>query len=274
LTLPNSQFPLLDLYMGLRLEADLAALNPGRVAVVESPRRLKKELSYGYLHALWWVWMTDGRSAVSVPPGAEGAVRAVVSDTRSPDDMLAPGLAARLAAPVDRALIAHGLDATDRTIHAVRFACNAALLHRHRCAECRRITDESVPPAEGLSLPTHCFPDGIVYAVVADGHVASIAHAHRSHLMEDRVADLGVETAPAYRRRGYARTAVCAVVQHITSGGGEAIYGTGPGNAASIATARSVGFAPYFRALVLSSPAPSAEHQPPPVPRATGASDP
>ena len=76
--------------------------------------------------------------------------------------------------------------------------------------------------------------------------------------MENEVADLGVETAPACRRRGYAKTAVSAVVAHITERGGEARYGCSPDNHASIATARSAGFAPYGTALTLSAPRPDA----------------
>ena len=92
----------------------------------------------------------------------------------------------------------------------------------HATGETRRLTDESIPPAEGLKLPTHCFPDGIVYGVIADGVVASVAFAHRIAVMEDRVAHLGVGTSRAYRRRGYAKTAVSAVVEHVAREGGEA----------------------------------------------------
>ena len=74
--------------------------------------------------------------------------------------------------------------------------------------------------------------------------------------MEDRIADLGVGTAPGYRRRGYAKTAVAAVVDHITRAGGEALYKCAPANLASAATARSVGFLPYGRGLVLSAKGP------------------
>ena len=263
---PNLQFPLLDRYMGLRMEVDFAALRPGKTAVVESSRRLKKELSYGYVHALWWIWLADGRSAVSVPPGSADAVRDLVGDIESVDQLQDPGLPDRLKQPVDAALVEQGLDPTDRSIRGIGFACNGALLRRHFCGDCRQLYDGSIPAADGLSLPTHCFTDGIVYAVVADGVAASIAYPHRSHLMADRVADLGIETAPAYRERGYAKAVVSAAVHHITRVGGEALYGTSPDNAASVATARSVGFVPYTTRFILSSPSPEAEHQLSPQP--------
>ncbi len=250
--------------MGLRMEADFASVRPGATTVVESSRRLKKELSYGYVHALWWVWLSDGRSVIGVPPGAGNAVRETVGEVTSQDSLADPDLADRLAPPVNEALKMHGLTPIDRTILGLSFACNEKCVRQHHHGDCRQLSDESIPAAEGLSLPTHCFPNGIVYAVVVDGEAASIAYAHRSHLMAGRIADLGIETAPAHRRRGYAKTTVSAVTAHITDRGGEAKYGTSPGNAASIATARSVGYVPYANSLILSAPGSDADHLPPP----------
>ena len=252
-------FPLVDQYMGMRMEVDFAALRPGRVTVVESPRRLRREQSYGFIHALWWIWLTDGRSTASVPPGAGETVRKVLQNARCSEQLFDPELAEQLKRPVNDALRKAGLQETDRVLSDVCFACNASLLRRHRHGHCRRLVDKSVPSADGLGLPTHCFPDGIVYGIIADGTVASVAFAHRSGTMEDQIADLGVETAPAYRKRGYAKSVVSAVVEHITCAGGEARYACRPDNQASISTACSVGFVPYGKSLVLSAPAPGLE---------------
>ena len=248
-------FPLVDQYMGIRIDIDLSTLGVERVEVVESPRRLRKEGSYGFIHALWWVWLEDGRSAMSVPPGAGEAVDKILSNARCSKQLLEPDIAKQLKVPVNDSLRKAGLKEVDRVLRDVCFACNASLLRRHIHGGCQHLVDESIPPAEGLGLPTHCSPDGIVYGVVTDGAVVSVAFAHRSGVMEDKIADLGVETASAYRRRGYAQTVVSVVVEHITRAGGEARYGCLPDNQASIATARSVGFVPYGTSLVLSAPA-------------------
>jgi predicted GNAT family acetyltransferase len=107
-----------------------------------------------------------------------------------------------------------------------------------------------------LRLPTECFPDRPVYGVVADGRVVSVAWAHRTGVMEAEIAYVGIATAPAHRRRGYAATALSALVEDFTVAGGEAYYCCDPDNAASIATARSVGFAPYATSLILDAPPP------------------
>ena len=256
-----AQFLLVDTFHGVRMGVDLSGLRPGSVTVVESPRRLQREKGYGYIRALWWLWLEDGRSAVSVPPGAGRAVqqiaeniRGIGRNIRAPERILDPALAEQLTQPVNMALRAAGLGEVDRVLPDLCFACGASLLRRYSLGDCRRLTDDSIPPADGLELPVHCFPDGVAYGVVADGKVVSVASSHRTGVMEYLVADAGVETALAYRRRGCAKTAVSALVGHFTQAGGEARYGCSPGNLASIATARSVGFVPYGTSLVLSAP--------------------
>jgi hypothetical protein len=249
-----SRFLLVDRYVGTSMDVDFSALLPGHVEVVESSRRLRREQSYGFIHAMRWIWLADGRSAASVPPGAGSMVSEILENVHEQNRILDSDLAGQLRGPIDDALHSAGLKKTDRMLWALIFACNASLLCRHGHGDCRRLTDESIPPAEGLRLPDHCFPDGIVYGVVVDARVVSIAFAHRSGIMEDQVVDVGVETAPAYRRRGYAKTVVSAVVEHIAQVGGEARYACSPENHVSAATARSAGFVPYGVGLALCAP--------------------
>ena len=247
-------FALMDKYLGTRMDCDLAALRRGETHVVETHRRLRREKGYGYERVLWWIWLENGRSAISVPPGAGREVRRIAKGVTR-EQLFEAALAEQLKAAASPALEMAGLGEIDRVLADVHFVCDGHLLRRHRCGDCRRLLDESISPAEGLKLPTHCFPDGIAYGVVADGAVASIAFAHRTGLMEDMIAHVGVETAPPYRRRGYAKTVVSAVVEHMTSKGGQAVYACRPDSLPSIATARSVGFVPYAKSLVLSTPA-------------------
>ena len=207
-------FSLIDEYMGIRLDVDLAAVKPGHVEVVESRRRLQLEQSYGFIHALWWVRLDDGRSVVSVPPGTgEAVARILPKHVESDQQLFDPQVADRLEGPVNDALRKACLKKVERVLQEVLFACDASRLRVHGFGDCRRLTDESIPATEGLSLPTHCFPDGIAYGVVVDGEVVSIAFAHHTCVMEETVADLGVTTAPPHRRRRYAKTAVSAVVE-------------------------------------------------------------
>lgn len=63
---PTGRFPLVDRYVGQRLGVDLGSVAPGSVRVVESARRLQREQSYGFVHALWWVHLVDDRAVASV----------------------------------------------------------------------------------------------------------------------------------------------------------------------------------------------------------------
>lgn len=248
-----SRLPLVDRYIGVRLDADVKALVPGEPVAVESNRRLRPEQSFGYVHALWGIWFEDGRIVVSVPPGARDGVVEVLSDVQMADDRFDQAWLQRLKVPVDAALRRAGLSAIRNAWNTVCFACDATSLRSHSCGDCRRLYDESIPPVEGLCLPTHCFPDGIVHGVVEQGCVVAVAYAHRSGLMEDQIVDIGVETAEPYRRRGYAKTVVSAVTARITRSEGEGVYVCGASNQASIATARSAGYELYGQGIVLAT---------------------
>jgi ribosomal protein S18 acetylase RimI-like enzyme len=248
------RFALVDQFHGIRLDVDLDGMEAGQLLVVESERRLRREESYGYLHALWWLRLADGRSAVSVVPGAGEAVRHVAEAMGCEEALMGDALAAAVTGPVSAALRAAGVAEVSRVLHDLVFACDATALRLHECPALRRLVDDSVPAAPGISLPTQCFPRGIAYGVVEAGHVVSVAYGHRTGTMEDRVVDLGVETAPEHRRKGYAQACVSAVAAHVIDRGGQARYGCSPANTASIATARSVGFAEYGQSLILSAP--------------------
>ena len=247
-------FPLIEAYFSTLLGCHLTALRPGVTRVHPSRRRLLREESYSFRQPLWWLWLADGRSLVSVMPGAEQAVASLVAGVGAADMLLQPTLGAQLCKVLDPLLRARRLPATDRAQPQLLLACNAATLRRHPHTQLRQLTDTTVPPAADLSLPTHCFPDGLVYGIVAGGRVVSVAYAHHTGLMEDRVADLGIETAAAHRRRGYARAAVSAVAAAMIDRGGEAVYSLSPDNAASLATARSAGFVPFASGLYLGAP--------------------
>lgn len=247
-------FPMVEQFLSLCLACQLSTVLPEGLTVVETSLRLQREASYGYVRVLWWLRLADGRSVLSVPPDTATLLRPLIEQLGDPLQLSEEEAYHQLGEPVSKGIARLGLPAVNRAFTDRTFACHAALLQRHHCGDCRRLINDSIPPAEGLRLPDHCFPDGIVYGVIADGQVASVAYAHRTELMEDRVADLGVETAPAYRRRGYAKTAVSAVVEEMTRRGGEALYCCREDNHASIATAKSVGFVPLGASLTLAAP--------------------
>ena len=251
------RFCLIDEYLGTRLDIDVSTLKPGEYAVTETTRRLRCEQSYGFVHALYGIWFTDGRVAVSVAPGARSGVIDLLA-RKQPDswNTFDQDWLDSLAACVNHARLEAGLPPSRGASEGRLFACKGTLVRRCNHGDCRRLRDESIPAADGLRLPTHCFPNGVVYGVVEDGHIVSVAYAHHTGRMEDQVADLAVETAAPYRKRGYAKRVVSAVTVHMTSSGGEAVYTCRRSNQASIATVSSVGYELYGRIIDVAAPAP------------------
>jgi len=244
-------FHIIDQQLSLRLHCDIAAIVPGRVTVVETPLRLVAEHYFSYVRALWWMWFADGRSVVSVPPGAERAIARLVSDIADEHGMHDPTLIAALRETIDRLLGAEDTSATYEVARDVCFACSANLLQWQATGDCRRITDVNLPHAEGLWWPALCINESVAYGIYADDRVVTIAYAHKSAIMPKQVADIAVCTAEPYRRHGYARSAVAALVEHFTCTGGEARYTCDIDNGLSIATARSVGFVEYGTSLLM-----------------------
>jgi hypothetical protein len=248
-------FPLIDQYFGTLLDMDVSRLKPGVISITETSRRQRCEQSFSFVHALFGIVYLDGSAAISVTPGARLAVLEMMERTSliSHDPFPQEALD-RLATCISQARVQAGLPPAKRAYEAQVFACNDTLLRRYQQGDCRQLCDEMIRPAEGLTLPTHCFPDGIVYGIVEDHQVVSVAYAHRSGILEDWVADLGVETAAPYRQRGFAKTVVSSVTAHVMAKGGEGVYTCSVHNQASIATAISVGYAPYGRIFVVSAP--------------------
>lgn len=247
-------FPLLDAYLGIRLDVDAAALEPDRPRVVESARRTRCETGATFIHGLWWLRWADGRSVVSVPPGAGPAVQALVRTAVSAQDLHDPHLAQSLVPVISRHLpVRNRVFRRLQPMTDLCFACNSALLKRHTLPGCTRLHDTALPLAGSLRFPFQCFPGGVVYGVVRDGHVVAMAYAHRTGVMARTVCDVAVETAISHRRRGFGAACVAALTAHFADRGGETRYYCRPTNKASIATARSTGYVPYATSLVIAA---------------------
>jgi RimJ/RimL family protein N-acetyltransferase len=211
-------------------------------------------ISFGFTHSLWWMWFADDRRVASVVPGAGDEVLGILSSAQSQDSLFDDQLATDLCNAIEKTLVRLNLPVPNRSFCEYVFACEEPLFRPQYSLDCHRLLDDSVRAAEGLRLPLHCFPDGVVYGVIRDKMVVSVAHAHRSGELAESVADVGIETAPAYRRNGYGKAVLSSLVAHFIERGGASRYSCSPSNTASAATALSVGFIPYAKSLMLASP--------------------
>lgn len=81
---------------------------------------------------------------------------------------------------------------------------------------------------------------------MADGEIVCIASVN-GVAGGERCVEIGVECAPAYRRRGYARSCVCALTGMLLSRGDVVLYRHYSTNTGSAAVARTSGFRPIGR---------------------------
>jgi GNAT superfamily N-acetyltransferase len=237
-------------YLLSRLGADGAG---DGLTIVETDRRLRREMSYGYVHMLWIADFRDGAVIASLPPGSSGEIKAFLRENlEKKADITGDAFITPLKALADDDAKRLFGQKTSRCFTDLMFACDAeTLAPANPAVPVTRIVDDRFRCSKDIHFPGHCLPDGIVYGVTAKGKIVSVAYAHRTGEWQDRVADIGVETSKRYRKRGYARACVNAVARHVIQNGGESLYKCAPANTASVHTALSAGYQPYGKSLIL-----------------------
>ena len=82
----------------------------------------------------------------------------------------------------------------------------------------------------------------IIYAAVVGNDIVAVANTGEP-VDEDtpHLVEIGVDTAEPYRRKGYGRACVSALIRELSERGHSAVYECASGNAASIALAKSLG---------------------------------
>lgn len=170
--------------------------------------------------------------------------------------------------PAERrpALLARAVDAWARANDAAGSAAEADIRHEVALAlpedarldvsaheRARRLT------AADATLLEHFEPGESAYyleptrapivGVISDGRLVSVAHSSRRTA---EACELGIETLPDARRRGYALAATVLWAAAVQAEGLVPLYSALAANAASLALARAAGYRPFARALYLT----------------------
>jgi hypothetical protein len=93
-----------------------------------------------------------------------------------------------------------------------------------------------------------------VFGVVVAGQLASIAHSSRR---TESACELGIDTAPEARGRGYALAATLRWAEAVTAEGLVPLYSARADNVASLALAQSAGYRPVARAAYIGGGTPA-----------------
>lgn len=246
------EFNLVNEYMFSRL-----GVNPTNicenVVIVETDRRLCREMSYGFIHMIWIVEFYSGLRIASIPLNVSDYIKSYLQENITNSDITANSFVLPLKKLADEEAKRLFNKESCRCFTDLVFACNSRTIALNNSnVKTYRLTDRTIECAADIGFPDHCLPDGIIYGVIEDNKIVSLAHAHKTGKYENIVADIGVETSKRYRKRGYAKECVHSVAKHIINNNGESVYKCSPENIASIKTALTVGYEPYGKSLIFS----------------------
>lgn len=111
------------------------------------------------------------------------------------------------------------------------------------CPDVARLVEPVPARIHAFDVEIRPRPDRPIFAVVVEGRVVSACGSARE---SDEAGEAWVQTAPTFRRRGYARQAVAAWAQNLQKRGKTPFYSHRRENAASRAVARSLGLTKVF----------------------------
>jgi len=245
-----NKFKLVDEYMFSRL--GLQSINKN-LTIVETEKRHTCEISYGYINMIWIVKFIDNSVVASVPLNLSETIKSFIYDNIDKYDITDSLFITPLKELADKEAKKLFDKSLCRCFNSLIFACNnESIAPISQNVKTVRITDKRFECHDDIHFPEHCLPDGIIYGVIENNKIVSLAHAHKTGKYQDIVADIGVDTSKDYRRKGYARECVNSVARYVINKGGESIYICSPDNIASIHTATSAGYEPYGKTLTFA----------------------
>ncbi len=162
-----------------------------------------------------------------------------------------PALATRTAAALAASSATQAVDGISREVALWQAerprleAQNAARLARLLTPDDAGRLEQFEPQSADYYLAPKCAP---AIGVVLDGRLLSVAHSSRRTV---HACELGIDTLPEARRRGYALAATVVWAAAVTSLGLLPLYSAFAENTASLALAAAAGYRPFARAAYL-----------------------
>jgi len=202
---------------------------------------------YAFHHA-------DNRTQLFVYPSADAArARGYMAVSRTGIDLFRPLVTLRLplndpegaadliygALAPETAAFVHAPASYSPLLHAFFHVQSERKLHLYRLDRRRFETEINVLVTRSNT------PDGLPRFVVRPTHPGSegeIGASATVNWQSPDFAEVAVYTNPSYRKRGWGRSVVSALVQHLLESGRTPLYEVTQKNRASIQLARSVGF--------------------------------
>ena len=173
-----NKFRLVDEYMLSRLGAQ--NIKKG-LKIIETEKRHNCEMSYGYISMLWIVKFTDGSVIASVPLNVSEKIKSFLFDNIEKYDITDDLFISPLRELAD--IEAQNLfnKSPCRCFSSLIFACNSETVSPiNKDVKTVKIIDRSFECYDDIHFPDHCLPNGIIYAVIENNKIVSLAHAHKT----------------------------------------------------------------------------------------------
>ena len=223
--------------------SDLDRLPAGSVQFVYNPAR--NLLPAGYSETIdLYVLVFPDRIAVSYGDRAAAGVQRLRPYLTGPPPV--GETAARLERCFDRA-----------PAHSLKFVLRQPRLD---AGQARRLTAADYPAYHDFFCACHpgcadvgwlrdyfdaIVADDLCFGVFQDGRLLSATDAPPVPFLSDQVREIGINTRPDARQKGYARAVCSACMQSMLSRGVCPLWSTTRDNIASVRLAQSLGFGPY-----------------------------
>jgi GNAT superfamily N-acetyltransferase len=244
----NAYLERLDAFHAEVLGCPLAEVEPGEIRVVASERRWRREEGYGVIFP-FWLLVTRSRGVISVRPELEEPVRAIVRGATDAAALFGEEYAATLEAACRAVLSADEAQKLFRS-HSLNFYADAVHFRSFTVPGCRRLTPDDQELIDEMSRVSafwcteECVRFGAAFGVITDGKLVARSTTIWTPETTDQygLVWVGVETLPAYRRRGYAKAVVSETTETLLARGLTPAYDCAVTNLASANTAQAVGY--------------------------------
>lgn len=236
-----------DNYYSVYMDTDVSAIASGTAKVVSSKRRVTRETGYGFIHAVWILFLRDNRCVVSAHPNTAAKLEKLFQSVKKKSLIKEQPFRDKI------------LDICRNNIAGVslsmgpgspKYACSPENLKKIHSQNVKEITDKNRDEVlenfseTGLYNLDYSIERKVAFAYYIDGSPISLCLVHETN--SDIVDDVGgIFTLEKYRGKGYAKAVLSAATAKIIECGRTPIYGTSIDNIASQNTAKSVGYSDY-----------------------------
>jgi len=240
--------PRVERYFSLYLGRELSCVPEGKIVLVPCRRREKPEAGWARAEAVWiHIYDADRRAIISARPDLVAVLGPLLADCNEPTNLLSFDWREK----VSDAIGAMRVPDISRILY-----CQPEGLRAFECQACRRLGLADIPAFVRMKLAMYpaCDPeclardlrrniqDGIAFGVFEGDALVSAAEAPVVAHMQDEVEEVGVDTLPGYRGRGYGKAVVSQATRAILEWGRVPIYRCRRDDEPSLRLATAVGY--------------------------------